>query len=251
MKRVMLVGLMASFCFADYYTIANASLSGNKEFIFDDVSLKVDRGDLSLSIQNELIDTKGLAKRFKDITLKFTKEVPNPKYNPLSSDEEIPKTIKVTQNKTFKVVNFEYILKNNIDDKDFFLKTDKYLFMIKQNIDEDRIKLFNDKKDVTVYSYEVIAKYDFKNKLLDKDKREFFSKYLDEDGLVGIKIDNKMKHLVKITSKDLDRFLKELKTRELKVKKFDFSNTKLYLSYINKGSDVKRLNITYEINKKI
>jgi len=250
MKRVMLVGLMASFCFADYYTIANVSLSGNKEFIFDDVSLKVDRGDLSLSIQNELIDTKGLAKRFKDITLKFTKEVPNPKYDPLSSDEEIPKTIKVTQNKTFKVVNFEYILKNNIDDKEFFLKTDKYLFMIKQNIDEDKIKLFNDKKDVTVYSYEVIAKYDFKNKLLDKDKREFFSKYLDEDGLVGIKIDDKMKHLVKITSKDLDRFLKELKTRELKVKKFDFSNTKLYLSYINKGSDVKRLNITYEMKKK-
>jgi len=240
-KMLFVLLLLVNVLYANYYTSSNLKTDGNKKFVFEDnliIDIKNDGVNIS-KFSDVFRDNKPM--KYKDTLYKKTKEV---------KENNVSRVIEIT--KKFNTYNLLYLILNNVDDETFVLKLkDKYYFVKRDEKSIEFDTLFGN-KDAYEITYTIIGLL-HNNKMVNTSKKKILKKIVSIDGeLLGIDIlNNGLKKVVKVEDKYLKKFLHEKATRELKVKKFDFSNQKIYTTYVSSSSDSqKRLKVTYQMSKK-
>lgn len=251
LKRTVLCTLAtSSLLFGDYYSASDARVQGTKTLQYEDgVKVILKKNHIEIESQynlNYLMDGHS-AKEYAPTVFTTKEKVKNP-------DPTKDGMIVVEKKISYPTYNFNYILKNDIFDKEFALKTSSGLKIVKVTQDDTTIDtpLYPEQK-VNVYSYKIVKAFDKKGKKVKIKEDDIVTKYIDQNGdLVAIELlDDGVKDILKVDNAQLQKFLKEKASRVVTVKKFDFSRDKTYLSYVSSSaSSSKRLNITYEMKKK-
>ena len=247
-KKTLLLSLgVCNLLFADYYTSTDTilKLNENKSLNYENkiaININKDKVKIDTKLNISYLIDDNSPKQYKNISLPMKKYKPNPK-NPMER-------IAYTENVSFPVYNFIYILINNILDKEFILKTkDSYLLVkVKNNSTSISTPLQDDEN---VIEQKFIVKKAFNKNLTKKDIKEedILTKYITpKNGLEAIElIDEGVYKITKVLTPQLTKFLEEKKKRVVKVKKFDFSKEKIYTTYISSyKSTTQRLNVEYE-----
>lgn len=231
MVRMIMILISATMLFADYYSSTDTQLSGEKKIEFNEGLVINVSQDNMIALKSKIdfhwIDDGTNAKKFAPITL---------------------------DKKIYPVYNLRYLLKNNVSDQKFLLKTNTGYLLIRSKIKDTNIDTpLYGSINVQRYSYKVEKAFDNKFKKADIPEDDILVKYVDIDGdIVAIDLmDEGVQKVVKCITPALNQFLQEKKTRKVTVDKFDFSKEKLYLTYVSKhDSSVKRMKLEYSMKRK-
>jgi len=243
LKKFLVIIFMWISLYGSYYSVVDTTPTNNKTYIYEDNNqIKVLNNVMKLITHYDIskYSDNRPPMKFDDTKFKVKEEEEN-------LDGSISIKTKIIEYPTY---NFSYILNNPIDNEEFVLKNGNRLYFVKVKNSTDEIEVFGNQKEVSKYEF-IITKSFTKNSSKSEDI-ELLTKYVDENGgIVAIDIlDNGVKHLYKIVTPGLKKFLREKAIRKVVVDKFDFNKEQIYTSYVNNDSlSSKRLNITYGMRK--
>ena len=258
-KLLLLVLYSCSVVYADYYSAIDVVLKEGTTLQYEDnIEFSIKKGKFSMQVPyknvNKLIDSSVPFAGFITLGYKVKKIEETIIDSETEKEKTILKEIKIPI--SYNIYNFVYLLRHNVDDKEFILKTkDRYLLV---ESDRDEVNLDNPifhSIDVTKLSYEVKKAYKrVKNKYegvkLDIEDN-ILTKYLYKGNIIAIDIlDYGKKELVKVITPKLNRFLAKKRELKTEVTDFDFSKEPLYIDYVTNSNNPQRLKTTYSIIKK-
>ncbi len=227
-KKVLVSLALSTLLYSDYYSVVVSDLQNDQKLLFEDgVVVEKHNGSISLLAKQDIAS-------FED-----TKE--SQQYN----DVEI-------EGKIYPVYNLAYLVEHKVKDKEFVLlgRGGKYLMEVEH--DTKSLNIMGNSLKADEYEYKIEKAFDKDGNEIEIDEDELLTKFVDPDGnLVALEIlDSGRKDLLKVTDNSLEQFLDEKAKRSIKVEKFDFSDQKLYISYVTKKDGaLQHLNVTYGMRK--
>jgi hypothetical protein len=240
-KYVLLIFIFLNFLQADY-SLSNLSFDKPKKLIYDnEMSIEYAHNEIEIKSKQDLrwlIDSN-IPKKYDSIETEVVTKT--------AFEEEKKEVIKLSN------INFAYLIKNTIEDHYFYLQGLNQIFKIKTSKSNVSFKAsFPSIKRVTKYEYQIDSIYKEQGKDAKIKEREILVKYVDDkDQLIGLELlNNGVARIKKAIDENVISFENELESREVTLKKFDFSKDTVYLAYVsNYKNSQKRMNISYGMEK--